>query len=237
MSTVRTSGPMASSSLRRAGAPTPLAASTQVPVVFTPTGVKHLHHAAEEFDVGVYFEANGHGTVLFSKAAIHAFHSTSGQNKEQTEALEILKALSDVINQAVGDALSDMLLVIAVLVCEGRTFDQWDAAYTDLPSRQEKVKVANRADFVPINADTELAAPAGLQDAINAQVKKFTNGRCFVRPSGTEDIVRVYAEAATRDETELLANIVCGIVYDSFGGVGARPEKFVRVDGAGNVVA
>ena len=28
------------------------------------TGVKHLHHAAKHFDIGVYFEANGHGTVL-----------------------------------------------------------------------------------------------------------------------------------------------------------------------------
>ena len=26
-------------------------------------GVKHLHHRALTFDVGVYFEANGHGTV------------------------------------------------------------------------------------------------------------------------------------------------------------------------------
>ncbi|KAI5279709.1 Phosphoacetylglucosamine Mutase, partial [Ascosphaera acerosa] len=34
----------------------------KLPVVCTPTGVKHLHHAALRFDVGVYFEANGHGT-------------------------------------------------------------------------------------------------------------------------------------------------------------------------------
>jgi len=34
-----------------------------------PTGVKHLHHKAQEFDIGVYFEANGHGTVVFSKKA------------------------------------------------------------------------------------------------------------------------------------------------------------------------
>uniref|UniRef100_A0A8R1I5U3 Phosphoacetylglucosamine mutase AMG1 domain-containing protein n=2 Tax=Caenorhabditis japonica TaxID=281687 RepID=A0A8R1I5U3_CAEJA len=34
--------------------------------IIVPTGVKHLHHAAAEFDVGVYFEANGHGTVVFS---------------------------------------------------------------------------------------------------------------------------------------------------------------------------
>lgn len=35
----------------------------QVPVYCTKTGVKHLHHKAQEFDIGVYFEANGHGTV------------------------------------------------------------------------------------------------------------------------------------------------------------------------------
>lgn len=37
-------------------------------------GVKHLHHKALEFDVGVYFEANGHGTVLFSPAALKIIH-------------------------------------------------------------------------------------------------------------------------------------------------------------------
>jgi hypothetical protein len=31
------------------------------------TGVKYLHEAAHRlFDIGIYFEANGHGTVLFS---------------------------------------------------------------------------------------------------------------------------------------------------------------------------
>ena len=32
----------------------------------TPTGVKYLHEEAVKFDIGIYFEANGHGTVLFS---------------------------------------------------------------------------------------------------------------------------------------------------------------------------
>jgi phosphoacetylglucosamine mutase len=29
-----------------------------------PTGVKHLHHEAQKYDISVYFEANGHGTVI-----------------------------------------------------------------------------------------------------------------------------------------------------------------------------
>ena len=32
------------------------------------TGVKNLHERAESLSIGVYFEANGHGTVLFSPA-------------------------------------------------------------------------------------------------------------------------------------------------------------------------
>ena len=36
----------------------------KLPVECTPTGVKHLHHAAQHFDIGVYFEANGHGTKI-----------------------------------------------------------------------------------------------------------------------------------------------------------------------------
>ena len=34
-----------------------------VPVECVPTGVKHLHHKALDYDIGIYFEANGHGTV------------------------------------------------------------------------------------------------------------------------------------------------------------------------------
>lgn len=29
------------------------------------SGVKYLHHEAKKFDIGIYFESNGHGTVLF----------------------------------------------------------------------------------------------------------------------------------------------------------------------------
>jgi hypothetical protein len=39
------------------------------PALHTPAthpGVKFLHHEAKHFDIGIYFESNGHGTVLFS---------------------------------------------------------------------------------------------------------------------------------------------------------------------------
>lgn len=49
------------------------------------------------------------------------------------------------------------------------------------------------------------------------------SGRAFVRPSGTEDVVRVYAEAATQDAADELAQAVSRHVYKVAGGVGGVP--------------
>ena len=169
----------------------------------------------------------GHGTILFSKEAMIAFRTHTPVSDSQRSALETLVALTDLINQSVGDAISDMLAVEAILALKGLSPAAWDASYTDLPSRQEKVRVSDRSIFKPINADTELAAPEGLQPRISAAAGKYTHGRCFVRPSGTEDIVRVYSEAATVAEVEELSGTVCGIVFDGYGGVGPRPAKYI----------
>lgn len=49
------------------GASTAFFRSQGIPVVMAKTGVKYMHHKALQFDLGVYFEANGHGTVIFSE--------------------------------------------------------------------------------------------------------------------------------------------------------------------------
>ncbi len=83
----------------------------------TKTGVKHLHHKAVEYDVGIYFEANGHGTVLFSEKAVATFRAAqeTGNTPEIRETAKLLHALTELINQTVGDAIADMLMVEVIL--------------------------------------------------------------------------------------------------------------------------
>ncbi len=45
-----------------------------------PTGVKNLHHEALKYDVGIYFEANGHGTVLYSDNFKRLLKDTDNDN-------------------------------------------------------------------------------------------------------------------------------------------------------------
>ena len=53
-------------------------------------------------------------------------------------ALRLL-AISKLINQAVGDALSGLLLVEAILRHKNWSIHKWSELYQDLPSRQLKV--------------------------------------------------------------------------------------------------
>ena len=189
----------------------------QLPVVCTPTGVKHLHHAACSFDIGVYFEANGHGTVLFSSTAIQTFKTKEPQSPAQKDALDILGALADLINQAVGDAISDMLMVEVILAHKGWTMKDWALTYQDLPNRLVRVEVGSKELFRTTDAERKLSHPVGCQEEIDKEVKKYTNARSFARASGTENACRVYAEAATRSEADELANKVA-IIVKHYGG-------------------
>ncbi|KAI5857115.1 hypothetical protein BZA05DRAFT_166640 [Tricharina praecox] len=183
-----------------------------LPVVCTPTGVKHLHHAALKFDVGVYFEANGHGTVIFSKGALQDIAEHTPESPAQAVALESLKALVDLINQTVGDALSDLLMVEVILAHKRWGPKEWDGTYTDLPNRLVRVEVTDRTVFLTTDAERKLLEPVGVQEKIDALVGKYKQGRAFARASGTEDAVRVYSEAAERGEAEELARLVAEIV-------------------------
>ena len=201
----------------------------------TPTGVKHLHPEAERFDVGVYFEANGHGTAVFSDDALarirEAAAKTNAKAKEGEKnaadaaaALDELVALTEAINPAVGDALSGILVVEAVLRAKGWDLARWNAMYADLPSKQVKVTVADRSVIATTDAERRATTPAGLQPAIDAAVAAAgPRARAFARPSGTEDVVRVYAEAETVEMTEALARNVARAVYEHAGGTGEKP--------------
>lgn len=84
-------------------------------------------------------------------------------------------------------------------------------------------QVADRTVIETTDAERKAVQPAGLQEAIDTAVSRCNKARSFVRPSGTEDIVRIYAEAETLAEVEALCRKVAQITYDMCNGVGDRP--------------
>ncbi|CCE65599.1 hypothetical protein TPHA_0M00210 [Tetrapisispora phaffii CBS 4417] len=186
-----------------------------IPVSCAKTGVKHLHHEAiTNYDVGIYFEANGHGTIMFSNKFFETCESLLKENNESLEVKTLL-SFAHLINQTVGDAISDMLGVLAVLSIMKLTPSAWDKEYTDLPNLLTKVVVPDRSLFTTTDQERKLLTPEGAQTKIDAIVAKYKNGRSFVRASGTEDAVRVYAEASTPQDAAALNEEVSKAVLAS----------------------
>ncbi|UJR15912.1 hypothetical protein I4U23_002833 [Adineta vaga] len=174
----------------------------KVPVACVPTGVKYLHHKALDYDIGIYFEANGHGTILFSdnvKSKVKA--AAEDQNRTETERLAAnqLQAFINIINETVGDAIADLLGTEAILSVMNLSIEGC---------------LKDRTMIQTTDAERRCIAPAHLQDCIDELVSKYASGRSFVRPSGTEDIVRVYAEAATQAQADQLADEVRKVVEE-----------------------
>ena len=186
----------------------------RVDAPFVKTGVKHLHHKALDYDIGVYFEANGHGTCLFRPSFVEKL----GELKDTPEKRRLL-ALTKILNQATGDAFSDLLAVDAILRVLKFDEEKWEALYSDLPSKQLKVKVQDRSVVETTEDETRCIRPQALQDRLDSAVKNIPSGRVFVRPSGTEDVVRVYAEAASQEDAEALANAASEAIMEEAGGI------------------
>lgn len=140
--------------------------------------------------------------MLFSPPTLVKLAQYQPSTPAQSTALGHLNNLTQLINQTVGDALSDMLLVEAVLAHKSYTGVEWDSLYVDLPNRLVKVVVDDRNVFRTENAERRLVSPPGLQSKIDEIMQRFEGGRSFVRPSGTEDVVRVYAEAVVKTQAD-----------------------------------
>lgn len=146
-----------------------------------------------------------------------------------------------------GDALSDMLYAMAALqVSQFVTFlfscniiwlmvvcfcfcvvstvkvldmdlQKWHELYTDLPSKQQKVGVPDKSMVACSEDECMVVRPVALQEDLEIAMRSVNQGRCFVRPSGTEDVVRIYAEAATQAEADVLTELSYAAIRKHLG--------------------
>jgi phosphoacetylglucosamine mutase len=118
---------------------------------------------------------------------------------ENEFAAKKLMALLHISNRLVGDAIANLFVIEAILYDLDMSIEQFDSIYTESPSRMYKIKVADRNKFKVTEDESRLTFPTELQDDIDKAIKNVTNGKAFVRASGTEDVIRLYCEAETQE--------------------------------------
>lgn len=174
----------------------------QVTTECVATGVKHLHAAALKYDIGIYFESNGHGTVLINNDFSYLFPK--------------IQSLKEMCNQLIGDAISDFFTVLTILDQLQMSPFEWYNLYQEKPSMISKVEIPSQSNIVfeTTPDQSKLIKPAKLQTQIDHLCKKYPECFAFVRPSGTESCLRYYIECQDKElipeiETKLLFHIQC----------------------------
>lgn len=189
-----------------------------VEVKVSLTGVKHLEKTVEGFDVGIYWEPNGHGTVLYSDK----FREQLEEDTDECASTRFLSEIGKLANQAVGDGVADLLMVVAILMRERMAFRDWVAEYEERFVANCVVDVRDKGVVRTEDMDRRVEEPKELGVRIEAIVGSGGT-RAFVRPSGTEDVVRVFAEGGSQEVADGAMVEVARAVFDTCDGVGERP--------------
>ena len=121
-------------------------------------------------------------------------------------------ALLKISNRVIGDGIANTFLIEAILYDLDMSIQQFDEIYTMSPSKMFEIKVADRSKFKVTEDESRLLFPNELQIEIDKEIAKVKNGKAFVRPSGTQDFVRLYAEAETIEEMESIAENILNII-------------------------
>ncbi|MPV36549.1 phosphoglucosamine mutase [Georgenia subflava] len=110
------------------------------------------------------------------------------------------------LHATTGDGILTSLLLAARVVNTGRSLADLAAVVTRLPQVLVNVKGVDKARA----ADDE-----GLLAAVrSAETSLGETGRVLLRPSGTEQLVRVMVEAATQDQAEVVAYGLADVVQE-----------------------
>ena len=154
--------------------------SNDIKVILKPTGIKNLHEEAIQHNVAVYFENNGHGTGHWPEITL--------KNGKKL-----------VVNSMIGDGIYNIYTTLQILGEMGMTMEECDIMYEKLPVRQWKIPKDKLPDLEVEGVECKLIKPLWLKQLLDDNLEKY-GGRVFLRKSGTEPIIRVYAESANINE-------------------------------------
>jgi len=176
-------------------------------VTMLPHSVKDFDtslNQAREFDIGVCFEQDGYGTVVFSKRFIDSI----SDNVDATQ----LVFISTLLNQHTSDALANFLFVMTILQQKGLWY--WLEMYKELPWRIERT-MASKCMFKRDEGNwiTLRFVSDAVQKVVDDIISACPKSRLVITPCANSDLIKVYVEAETVTDVNLIMDKVFDIIH------------------------
>lgn len=190
--------------------------ASNIELKLAKTGVKYLNEAASLYDIAIEYESNGHGKISFSEKLSQKTSSLLAycMSSKDVLSLELLSAYISLFNPTVGDSITVLLATECSLKYLNYSIQDFYTLFEPLKFTYGKLVVKNKDEFICNEDETRLVKPIELQTYVDSivnesngkEIKSFS--RCFVRPSGTENAIRVYSEAVDIDEAKRVLNLI-----------------------------
>jgi phosphoacetylglucosamine mutase len=167
------------------------------------TGVKFVHAKAKLNDIGIYFESNGHGTIIYKHKMLELLKKASASAKTPEAKLiaeDFLNYLTGQ-NNVNGDAISNVLLILSSIEILDIDIHEIFTCYIDNLALTSKVSLRDRTLLKSTEDERILAKPEDIQPQVDIIMKDYPGYIGFVRGSGTEDVCRIYVEG--KEEAKL----------------------------------
>lgn len=108
-----------------------------------------------------------------------------------------------------GDGMLSGIQLLNVMKQTGKKLSELAAEVTTYPQKLVNIRVSNK--------DHAMEVPAIKTVVENAETEMGGNGRILVRPSGTEPLLRVMAEAPTSEEVDYYVDKIAAVVKEEIG--------------------
>lgn len=148
--------------------------------ITTATGVKNLYAEAKRFDIGIYFETNGHGSLLVNDDC----------------GIQELYDYQKLFSVLTGDALMNLFGVSYTLKKLMISNENFYNMFNHREAKIVNIKVNQKDIYKTDQSETILLEPLNLVENIRLILssEQFKGCRIHIRPSGTEDFLRIYVE-------------------------------------------
>ena len=166
----------------------------------TKTGINNIQKESKKFDISICYEYNGLGTIYISQDLSTKFGKLSSliETSKDSQIIELFQLFIALFNSITSDGVSNLLVIESIMKSMNLSIKDVYDFYNEIPYKIVDIKM-KYSKFITNEDDSKIIEPKNMQIIIDELSNKYANSKIYVRPTGTEDYLRVYVESETDD--------------------------------------
>ena len=166
----------------------------------TKTGINNIQKESKKFDISICYEYNGLGTIYISQDLSTKFGKLSSliETSKDSQIIELFQLFIALFNSITSDGVSNLLVIESIMKSMNLSIKDVYDFYNEIPYKIVDIKMKYNK-FITNEDDSKIIEPKNMQIIIDELSNKYANSKIYVRPTGTEDYLRVYVESETDD--------------------------------------